>query len=45
MRRRVRTSTLWVSPAMADLVVGERDAGSDDGGAHGSAMMTTADKC
>ncbi|RHN49878.1 putative photosystem II cytochrome b559, alpha subunit [Medicago truncatula] len=32
MRRRVRTTTLWLSSAMADLVVGEPDAGGDDGG-------------
>ncbi|RHN79045.1 hypothetical protein MtrunA17_Chr1g0172631 [Medicago truncatula] len=38
----VRTATLWLLPAMADLVVGERDAGGDDGGAHRSATRSMA---
>lgn len=45
VRRRVRTTTLWLSSTMTDLVVGEPDAGGDDGGAHGSAMRSMAEKC
>ncbi|RHN79637.1 hypothetical protein MtrunA17_Chr1g0179481 [Medicago truncatula] len=42
VRRRARTATLWPSSAMADLVVGERDAGGDDCGTHRSATRSMA---
>jgi len=34
-----------VASVMADLVVGEQDASGDDGGAHGSATRSMAEKC